>query len=62
MKTSDLVAGIALMVSGTVVYLQNWRSSDNSSRRKAWCGLGLVFVGAVIAFGEWLITLIFSGR
>jgi len=62
MKASDWIVGIAFFVSGTVIYLSNYKRSDKKSRIQARVGMGIMIVGALLSVGQWVFNLVISGR
>jgi len=62
MKTGDWIVGIAFFVSGTVIYLSNYKRSDKKGRSLARVGMGIMIGGALLSVGQWMFNLAISGR
>jgi uncharacterized membrane protein len=62
MKFSDIIVGVALIISGTIIYLTNYRQKEKQSKLRARVGLGVVMVGTLLGFGDAIFRLILSGR
>lgn len=62
MKPSDWIAGAALFVSGTVIYLTNHKDATPPGKTRARVGLGVMLGGALLSLGHWMINLIASGQ
>jgi hypothetical protein len=61
MKTSDLIVGGVMAITGTALYWCNRKSPEKNARRNTLVGLTMVFVGTLIAIGEWLVRRILNG-
>ena len=60
MKLSDLIAGGALFIGGLTIYYSNPRNPAETKKLRR-IGLSLMFVGVMLAIGEWMVNLILQG-
>jgi len=58
LKKSSLIAGIALMIGGTMLL----REQNQSSMVRRLAGKCMVLIGICIAIGEWMLNLVLSGN
>jgi hypothetical protein len=62
MKLSDWIAGVAIFVGGTILYLTNYKRSDPPGRVRSRVGMGLMVLGALLSVGQWVFHLVMSGH
>ena len=62
MKLGDWIVGGLMFLSGTVIYLSNYKRTDKVGKVRSRVGWGLMFAGALLSVGQWAFYLALSGH